>query len=61
MDEKKRNFIKTTDPETAQLLRESGFTELTENNTKTFCFINDGKLLFETNKGNCIYTNVLHL
>lgn len=56
------NFIKTSDQETAERLRKLGFTEITEPNSSTFCFINDGKkLTFNAKENGCVYTNVLCL
>ncbi len=54
------NFIKTSDSETAEHLRKLGYTELTEPHSSTFCFINNGKVIFDKNdKNKCVYTNVL--
>lgn len=64
MDYRKKeyNFIKTTDHETADKLRTLGFTELVQPENGVFCFINDGKkLTFDTEKENCVYTNILHI
>ena len=47
---KKTNFIRTTDAGVAQQLRESGFTELTEQSTTCYCFLNNGKLTFDENE-----------
>lgn len=56
------NFIKTSDQETAERLRKLGFTEITEPNSSTFCFINDGKkLTFDAEKYDAVYTNLLCL
>ena len=55
-------FLKTSNKETADKLRSFGFTELTEQNNGTFCFINDGKkLTFDAEKYDAIYTNILCL
>ena len=55
-------FIKTSDKETADKLRTLGFTEITEPNSSTFCFINDGeKLTFDAENYNAVYSNVLCL
>ena len=61
----KMQFIRTTDSDTAQKLRESGYTELTESSSRGFCFLNNGKLMFcddekneEINK-NIVYSNIL--
>ena len=43
----KMQFVRTTDPDTAQLLRANGFTELTEPSSTRYCFINDGKMVFK--------------
>lgn len=64
MDYRKPNmkFIKTDNAETAHKLRYEGFTEITEPGSKSFCFINDGKkLTFDTEKENCVYTNILNI
>ena len=55
------NFIKTSDAETAQKLRNLGYTELTEPHSSTFCFINNGKVAFDENETHCVYTNILCL
>jgi len=55
-------FLRTSNAETADKLRMLGFTELTELNSSTFCFINDGKkLTFDAEKHDCVYTNILCL
>ena len=55
-------FLKTSNKETADKLRNLGFTELTESSSSTFCFINDGKkLTFDAEKDDAIYTNILCL
>lgn len=46
-ENKKMNFIRTTDADTAEQLRKSGYTELTEQSTTCYCFLNDGKLKFD--------------
>lgn len=63
-ENKKMNFIRTTDADTAQQLRDSGYAELTEQSTSCYCFLNDGKLAFEENEEinkNIHYTNILHV
>ena len=60
----KMQFIKTDNSETAEQLRQSGYTELTEQSSTCYCFLNDGKLTFdeETNKDinkNIHFTNIL--
>lgn len=47
---KKMNFVRTSDADTAQQLRNSGFTELTEQSSAYYCFLNDGKLTFDENE-----------
>lgn len=56
---KKMNFIRTSDFETAEKLRNLGFTELTEPSSSTFCFINDGKIVYDNSDEKCVYTNIL--
>lgn len=51
----KQNFVKTSNSEMAEKLRQSRFTELPKEGN-FFVFINDGKMLFEENK-ETIYTN----
>ena len=57
----KMKFIKTSDRDTAQYLRECGYTELTESSSATYCFINDGKMVFGEDevKSKLVYSNVL--
>lgn len=57
----KMNFIRTTDESTAEQLRSFGYTELTESSSATYCFINDGKMMFEEDevKSKIVYSNVL--
>lgn len=55
----KMNFIKTSDLDTAKRLRDLGFTELTEPSSSTFCFINDGKIVYDDVNDKCVYTNIL--
>lgn len=55
----KMNFIKTSDLDTARRLRDLGFTELTEPSSSTFCFINDGKIVYDDVNDKCVYTNIL--
>lgn len=59
--DKKYNFIKTSDKHTAELLRQNGYTELTEPNSKTFCFINNGHKLMNEQLNCFTYTNVLSI
>jgi hypothetical protein len=55
-------FIKTSDKETADKLRTLGFTEITEPNSSTFCFINEShRLTFDVEEYNAVYTNILCL
>ena len=54
---KKMQFVRTTDESTAEILRSSGFTELTEQSTTCYCFLNDGKLTFDDNEE---LTNKIH-
>lgn len=57
----KMQFIRTTDESTAEILRNSGYTELTESSSATYCFINDGKMVFGEDevKSKLVYSNVL--
>jgi len=52
-------FIKTLDLETARKLRSLGFTELTEESSTCYCFLNDGKMTFDAESNGCVYTNIL--
>ena len=56
----KMQFLKTDNKEVAKQLRQSGFTELTEESSTCYCFLNDGKMTFDadTDKNIC-YTNIL--
>ena len=58
----KMQFVRTTDESTAQILRNSGFTELTEPSSTSYCFINDGKIVFEEEEeinSKIVYSNML--
>ena len=64
--EVKMPFIRTTDAETSKLLRACGYTEITEASSTSYCFLNDGKLMFEEDeekgeeiKKNMFYTNIM--
>ena len=61
MNDKKKDmrFIKTNSPETAKKLRAYGFTEIPEQSSNMFLFINDGKMVFEAELTDCVYTNKL--
>ena len=57
----KKNFIRTSDEDTAEKLRKAGFTELKESSTSSYCFLNDGKLTFSSeDEQNIVYTNKLY-
>ena len=61
-ENKKMQFLKTSDESTAEMLRNSGFTELTEQSSAYYCFLNDGKLTFNENEEinkNIHFTNIL--
>lgn len=60
----KMQFVRTTDESTAKILRSLGYTELTEQSSTCYCFLNDGKLTFdeETNKDitkKIYFTNIM--
>lgn len=58
----KMQFVRTTDADTAQLLKTCGYTELTEHSSTGYCFINDGKLTFEEDAEtikNIHFTNII--
>lgn len=62
MKNKKYNFIRTSDSDTAELLRKEGFTEITEPSSSAYCFINNGKkLTFDAEQNGIVYTNLLCL
>ena len=63
MNDNKTNmrFIRTESKEIREKLKVSGFTEITEPNSSTFCFINNGKMTFEVQPKDIIYTNILCL
>ena len=54
----KKNFICTTDPETAKTLRELGYKELPKEGNR-WMFLNDEKIFFADNKAKVNYTNTL--
>ena len=58
----KKNFINTTDKETAKLLREMGFEELPKNGD-VWVFVNDtdDKITFSSRNMKIAYTDVLAL
>ena len=54
-----KNFIRTTDEQTAEELRKAGFKELTKQGN-AFCFLNDKKVTFSAEvEKNLKYTNAL--
>lgn len=55
------NFIKTTDKETAKKLRELGFTEIPENGSSCFVFLNDKTFKFEDTNLKVSYSNQLSI
>lgn len=57
-----KNFIRTSDKETAEKLRQAGFTELNENSAVTsYCFLNDGKFDFSSeDMSNVVFTNKMY-
>ena len=59
MKQNKLRFIRTTDKETRQKLLDLGYTELPQSSSNVFCFINDGKLVFDDDNKKCVYTNML--
>ena len=60
MEKTKMQFLKTNNADVAEQLRKSGYTELTEQSTTCYCFLNDGKLTFDTEtKKEITYTNIL--
>lgn len=54
----KYNFIRTSDKETCDKLRDEGFTFLSKDGD-TFVFLNDRKLTFDSK--NVHYTNMLNV
>ena len=63
MNKEKRNmrFIRTDSKEVRDKLVMCGFTEITETNSSTFCFINNGKMTFDINPKDIVYTNMMCL
>lgn len=62
MRKNEMKFIRTDNEETRTMLIESGYTEITESGSKSFCFLNDGKKLnFSTEDKGIVYTNILCL
>ena len=58
---RKKNFIRTSDGDTAEKLRKAGFTEINESSTNSYCFLNDGKLNFSSDEvENIVYTDKLY-
>lgn len=58
---RKKNFIRTSDKETAEKLRKAGFTEIKESSTSSCCFLNDGKMNFSSeDTENIVYTDKLY-
>lgn len=58
----KMQFIRTNNKDTAEILRNSGYTELTEQSSTCYCFLNNGKLTFDDNEEinkNVHFTNIL--
>jgi hypothetical protein len=60
----KMQFIKTDNFEAAEQLRKSGYTELTEQSSTCYYFLNDGKLMFDEKTNEDInkkifYTNIM--
>lgn len=49
MEDKKVNFIKTSDEETRNKLIEAGFTEIKSNEPGKYVFLNCSKLQFSSN------------
>lgn len=58
---RKKNFIRTSDKETAEKLRKAGFHEISEASTSSYCFVNDGKINFSSEDAkNIVYTDKLY-
>lgn len=55
-----QNFIKTSDSNTAEKLKNEGFTLLNKDINGFFTFINDGKMLFNDEE-EIIFTNKIEL
>ena len=58
----KMQCIRTHNKVTAEILRNSGYTELTEQSSTCYCFLNNGKLTFDDNEEinkNVHFTNIL--
>ena len=54
-------FLRTDNVEAADRLRLLGFIEITEPNSSTFCFMNNGKkLTFDTEELRVVYSNTLY-
>ena len=53
-----KHFIATTDEQTAELLRKSGFQELPKDGNR-WMFINNGNITFADNKAKINYTDRL--
>ena len=54
----KKNFVKTSDEQTAETLKKEGFTLISKDNGM-FCFMNDATFKFSEVPKNVVYTNVL--
>lgn len=59
MENKKMNFIKTTDEDTKKQLVEEGFTLLSSQGG-VYTFLNDSHLRF-SDENKIVHTNVLHI
>lgn len=51
-------FVKTSDPHTAELLREAGYPELEKEGDK-WVFINDNRVEFSSDNTKMNFTNIL--
>lgn len=54
----KKNFIRTKDQKTAELLKKYGYTFISKEGN-IYTFMNDGQETFET-KDKVVFTNIIH-
>ena len=54
-------FLKTDSLETRAELLALGFTEIETQDVGMYTFLNNGRMTFDTEKKNCVYTNIINL
>ena len=61
MEKASMKFIRTDSVETREQLLALGFTEIETQDKNVYTFMNNGKMTFDANTINCVYTNILNL